>query len=115
MELNDSHKIAKLNDELRINGIGGKSLCTTEFNELSEEVKLKACLALQNFEDFNKNNDPYGEHDRAIVKVPELKKAFEFKIIYLERGLNCAFDSYALADPEATERVIIVDVAHFIE
>ena len=55
--------IAKLNDNFRKTFIGGEVLLSAGIAAMSSEDKANIVSLVQNFNDFNEDNDPYGEHD----------------------------------------------------
>jgi hypothetical protein len=59
---------------------------------------------VQNFADFNADNDPYGEHDFGSFEVAG--ETFFWKIDYYDSP--CEFGSEDPADPEKTTRVITI-------
>lgn len=72
--------IASKNDNLRKTLSGGKVLLTQgvqAHDKVDEIIK-----AVQNFKNFNEDNDPYGERDCAIFKV--CGEDFMFKIDYYD-------------------------------
>ena len=69
---------------------------TLEFGRVVETI--------QTFDDFNGDNDPYGEHDFSIVTVDGVK--IYWKIDYYDQ--NCQYGSEDPTDPEVTTRVITI-------
>ena len=62
-------KIALLNDAFRKTLSGGKVMMTAGVNELPDMVKAAAIQKVATFDDFNEDNDPYGEHDFGSFKL----------------------------------------------
>ncbi|WP_245331126.1 DUF3768 domain-containing protein [Mesorhizobium sophorae] len=61
-------------------------------------------LAIANFDAFDENNDPWGQHDCALLHVGD--RQLFFKIDYYDRALvNLSPDP---ADPTVTIRVMTV-------
>ena len=56
-------KIRALNDNFRQKFTGGRVLITRGVAELPIDKQLEIIEKVRNFNDFNKNNDPYNEHD----------------------------------------------------
>lgn len=87
-------KIAHLNDQLRKQHFGhghGKTVLTQGVSSLNRN-DLKRCLkAVRNFDSFDEENDPYGEHDFGVVEV-ELcdgeKEVINFKIDYYDSEME---------------------------
>lgn len=100
----DKTKVIELNDRLRIEGEGGKIVCTLGIDHLEESIRSKVFQAIQEFFDFTPENDPYGEHDLGSVKVNDVI-AF-WKIDYYDKNLK--FHSPAKDNPDVTERVMTI-------
>ena len=108
-----SAKIALLNDNFRNTLEGGLVLVTKEFNELSDELKNSAVEKIREFSDFSEDNDPYFEHDIAIVRLVSLKKAFKFHIDYYDKADN-NLGSKNPEDADKTLRVMTISSVPFI-
>jgi Protein of unknown function (DUF3768) len=100
-------RIRELNDELRHNGIGGRIMITAGLEARGSEQIARALAAVAAFDNFREDNDPYGEHDCAILSVDNLQVLF--KIDYFDRDLS--FHSPDPSDPAVTERVMTVMLA----
>lgn len=102
-----SDAVRALNDQLRTTGQGGRVLVT---RGLIARGKAQVALALATvalFSAFDELNDPYGEHDAAVVELgPD---TILFKIDYFDRDLRG--HSPDPADPMVTERVMTVMLA----
>jgi hypothetical protein len=109
-----SAKIALLNDNFRNTLEGGLVLVTKEFDELSDELKSSAIEKIREFSDFSVDNDPYCEHDVAIVRLESLKKAFKFHIDYYDKGDN-NLGAETPEDAEKTLRVMTISLVSYIE
>ena len=99
-----SASVARLNDMLRIQGIGGRVLATQGVQNLNHDVRAKVLVAVHNFNDFSEDNDPHGEHDFGSVKIDG--ETFFFKIDYYDP--NYEFLSSNSADPNITRRVMTI-------
>lgn len=105
-------RIAALNDELRMGRrpCNGRVVVTGSLaNEPADADKMRdLVIALHQFNDFNEDNDPHGEHDCAKFKVGD--EEFMFKVDYY------ALDEETLSenpeDPNVTIRVLSVFYAH---
>jgi len=76
------NEIARFNDQLRRNGIGGRVLATQGVASLSQSVRSRLMEAVTQFTDFSKDNDPYGEHDFGAVEIEG--ERFFWKIDYYD-------------------------------
>jgi hypothetical protein len=63
------NKIALLNDAFRTTLTGGTVLLTLGVQELPDMVKAAAIRKVVEFDDFNEDNDPYGEHDFGSLRL----------------------------------------------
>ena len=99
--------IPALNDELRWFGRGGRIMITTGIQALGAEGVARVLAAVAAFDTFTTDNDPYGEHDCAILTVDSNRVMF--KIDYYDRDLGC--HSPDPSDPTVTERVMTVMLA----
>jgi Protein of unknown function (DUF3768) len=98
-----SARIRVLNDNFRSTFIGGQVVMSAGVAELPLCVKAQVVLKVQNFADFNGDNDPYGEHDFGSFELAG--ETFFWKIYY---DLRCEFGSEDPADPEKTTRVLTI-------
>ncbi|GGF76088.1 hypothetical protein GCM10011332_32590 [Terasakiella brassicae] len=101
------NKIARLNDLLRREGVGGRVMMTQGIQALSDTTRKNIFKAIQEFTDFNKDNDPYGEHDFAALTVDG--ERINFKMDYYDKSLQYASEDPT--DPTITERVMTVLLA----
>ncbi|MCJ2189028.1 DUF3768 domain-containing protein [Novosphingobium beihaiensis] len=60
-------EIARLNDQLRCVGVGGRIVITSCIAALPLPTIMTIYDAVRNFDRFNKHNDPYGERDCASL------------------------------------------------
>lgn len=100
-------KCAKLNDEFR------SQILTGQYGHnqviFTSSVKLLPYLKgiMQNiidFDTFDENNDPYGEHDMGAINVNNIK--FFWKIDYYDLHKN--YMSPDPSNPEVTKRVLTI-------
>jgi hypothetical protein len=102
-----TRRIRALNDALRRCGRGGRIMIIPGLESLGSEKIARVLAAVAAFDNFNEDNDPYGEHDCAILRVDEIRVLF--KIDYYDRELK--FHSSDPSDPTVTERVLTVMLA----
>jgi hypothetical protein len=87
-------RICVLNDELRRFGRDGRIMITSGIQALGTEGAARVLAAVAGFE-FTADNDPYGEHDCAILTVDGLRVMF--RIDYYDHDL--AYHSPDPSDP----------------
>jgi Protein of unknown function (DUF3768) len=102
-----STRTCALNDELRRFGRGGRTMITSGIQALGTEGVARVLAAVARFDAFTNDNDPYREHDCAILTVDGHRVMF--KIDYYDRDL--AYHSPDPSDPTVTERVMTVMLA----
>lgn len=103
----NAERIRVLNDNFRSTFIGGQVLMTAGVSELAMDVKANALLMVRSFNDFTRDNDPYGEHDFGFFEVAG--DTFYWKIDYYDA--NCRYGSEDPSDPEKTTRVLTIMLA----
>lgn len=96
--------IASLNDTLRTEGRGGRLMVTHGVISLPSFNARLLIDALASFDQFNGDNDPYGERDFGAFEAFGAKLLW--KIDYYD--LKLEFASPDPADPELTVRVLTV-------
>lgn len=99
--------IARLNGRLRRTGEGGRILITRGIAALDELDRDAIIQAVQEFSDFNEDNDPHGEHDCAVLQVGEHR--IIWKIDAYDLSLTMA--SPDAANEDETIRVLTVMLA----
>ncbi len=97
-------RIRELNDTLRTTLTGGRLMFTQEVAALGDEVHQQIIAALKSYDDFDADNDPYGEHDFGMIVIDGHELLF--KIDYYDRDLT--FHSPDAADPSVTTRVLTI-------
>ncbi|MFT5509197.1 MAG: hypothetical protein ACI89J_002278 [Hyphomicrobiaceae bacterium] len=96
-----------LNDRFRQTLQGGNVLFTAGIMALGPEVQPRILAAVQTFDAFNGDNDPWGEHDFGAIDI-DGERVF-FKIDYYD--LTRAMYSEDPTDPTKTERVMTIMLA----
>ncbi len=103
--LKKSDRIRVLNDNFRSTFIGGQVVMSAGVADLPLGTRAQVVLKVQNFADFNADNDPYGEHDFGSLEVAG--ETFFWKIDYYDP--LCEFGSEEdPTDPEKTTRVLTI-------
>jgi Protein of unknown function (DUF3768) len=102
-----SARICALNDALRRFGRGGRVMMTSGIEALGAAGIARVMAAVAAFEAFTGDNDPWGEHDCAILTVAG--RRVMFKHDYYDRDLT--YHSSDASDPAVTERVLTVMLA----
>lgn len=100
-------RIAALNDMLRATYWGGKVMMTPGIIALPEDTQLSIFRAVQEFDTFTEDNDPYGEHDFGKVVVNGV--SCFWKISYYDHTLT--YGSEDPANPDITTRVLTIMLA----
>lgn len=96
--------IAQLNDNLRRSFVGGRVVVTKGVSSLSDSIYDQAIQMVKNFNQFNKDNDPYDEHDMGMFKVEG--ESFMWKIDYYDESMQNA--SPDPSDSNVTRRVLTI-------
>lgn len=100
-------KIRELNDNLRQNFTGGRVLITCGVAELPTDKQLEIMEKVRNFSNFNKDNDPNGEHDFGAFDVDGI--TYFWKIDYYD--VEYQYLSLDPSDETITNRVLTVMLA----
>ena len=100
-------RIRELNDQLRRQGIGGRVMITPGIQALGPDDVRHVLTAVARFDDFTEDNDPWGEHDCAVLTAAG--RRIIFKHDYFDRELR--WHSPDASDPAVTERVLTVMLA----
>ena len=100
----NSERIRQLNDSFRQTFTGGNVVLTQGVDALSADVKAEALRCVRNFDHFDRDNDPHGEHDFGSFEIAG--ERFFFKLDYYD--LEMEGGSEDPADPAKTTRVLTV-------
>ena len=96
--------IARLNDMLRLTGVGGLIVATSGVRALQGFNQLELLQALARYDRFDLDNDPHGERDFGGLEVWGAELLW--KIDYYDREL--IYGSNDPADPKQTTRVLSI-------
>ena len=105
--VSESKVIAAQNDSLRRFHAGGLVVISRGIAALPRAVWAEVIVAVAEFDTFGPDNDPYGEHDCAVVDVGPLKVIF--KIDYFDPTM--LYHSDDPTNPNLTRRVMTVMLA----
>jgi len=101
-------KICALNDTLRRNlfspNVPGEVILTAGVSALLDSDRFSLLDEVRCFEDFNEDNDPYGEHD--FGRIDFKGERFFFKIDYYAPDMR--HGSKTPAGPKRTRRVLTI-------
>ena len=97
-------RIRELNDQLRISHTGGSLLTTSGVLALGIYLNQAILIAIAAYDDFDEDNDPFGEHDFGLVEVAGQEVLC--KIDYYNNDLR--FHSPDPADPAVTRRIMTI-------
>ena len=106
--MSQKFSVAELNDMFRSGQseieIPGRIVMTHGVAALGEEAVQEVLQKVRDFNDFKKDNDPYGEHD--FGKIMHNDEAFYFKLDYYDPNLQ--YHSEDKTDLEKTVRVMTI-------
>ena len=102
-------RIQALNDVFRRSASGpllvnGQMVVTQGVLAQGEDFLARAIVAVRSFNDFDEDNDPYGEHDYGSFTLDGQK--LMWKIDYYDRKCQCGSDDPS--DPSRTRRVLTI-------
>ena len=99
-----ANRIRTLNDAMRRFQTSGTIILTAGVQALGPIRQDAILAAVATFDRFDRDNDPYGEHDFGAVEVAG-ERVF-WKIDYYDRALACA--SPDPANSALTQRVLTI-------
>lgn len=113
--MNTLEQIREKNDLFRQTMLAALGRVTLTQGVSQHSKREEVITLIRNFNDFNKGNDPHGEHDFGAVEIESREgdyckvraKFFEkffFKIDYYDQKLECGADPYS----EPVKRVLTI-------
>ena len=99
--------VRALNDAFRQSFTGGRVILTAGVGALSDILRAAIIVAVRTFDDFDADDDPYGEHDFGALSVAGTRVFW--KIDAYDRWLRLG--SPDPADPAVTVRVLTIMLA----
>lgn len=103
-----AEKIRELNDQFRQTLSGGLVILTEGISCLCSTLKFEILCEVKSYNKFDKNNDPYSEHDFGSFKHPIAGKIF-WKIDYYDMDMQ--YHSEDPSDQKKTKRVLTIMLA----
>lgn len=100
-------KIQVLNDRFRRTFTGGQVLMTSGVSSLPKPKLITLMNLVRTFDEFNGDNDPYGEHD--FGKIDFQGESYFWKIDYYDAELT--YGSPDPTDETVTNRVLSIMLA----
>lgn len=107
MVLPDANRIAELNDRARQTFADCRVCITPGLQALGDEMLHTILSAVQQFNTFTPDNDPYEEHDFGKIEVGEYQVFWKFDYYDLDLSMHSPDPS----DPTVTARVLTVMLA----
>jgi hypothetical protein len=102
-----SSAVRALNDAFRKSLSGGTVLLTAGIFALGGEAQARILVAVQAFDDFTDDNDPWAEHDFGCIEIDGVRVFFKIDYYDLTRAMH----SEDSADQSKTERVMTIMLA----
>lgn len=99
--------IRQLNDTFRQTFLGGRVVTTYDIAALPDVTRAAIIAAVQAFDRFDADSDPYGEHDFGMFEADDTKVLW--RIEYYDHALQ--MHSPDAANPRVTTRVLTIMLA----
>lgn len=103
----EAGSIAEVNDQVRKTLIRDRLMLTIGISSLPREMQAKIFRAIEEFDDFGADNDPWGEHDFGVVEVDGERVFFKFD--YFDNAFDMHSPDNTVRD--VTRRVLVVMLA----
>jgi Protein of unknown function (DUF3768) len=97
-------RIRELNDVFRKTFSGGRVLLTSGVDALTDADKAALLDKVRTFDDFNRDNDPHGEHD--FVDIEHDGEKYFAKLDYYAADMEGGSEDPS--DPSKTVRVLTI-------
>lgn len=107
MHDDNAAKIRALNDQARRSFVGCRVAITPGIQALGEDALRAILRAVQQYDDFTPDNDPYGEHDFGAFHYADHQVFWKFDYYDLDLTMH----SPDASDPAVTARVLTVMLA----
>lgn len=101
---NSPARIRALNDAFRRTFVGGAVVLTAGVAAMPAVQRRSLLRMVRDFEAFDEDNDPHGEHDLGVVELGDIR--CYWKIDYHDREMETL--SPDPGDPSVTTRVLTV-------
>lgn len=101
-------EVRKINDLLRTTSLGIFGKTTLTKRVALSEYRDEIITAVREFDDFNESNDPYGEHDSAIVSVYDEYKRELFKVRFKIDYYDLNYEFGVDPESESCNRVLTI-------
>lgn len=103
-----AERIARINDLLRKNSMGGQIVVTRGVQDLVKFNVTELFAALRSYDDFDAMNDPHGERDFGAIDLWGAEMLWKIDYYY---DAELRFGSDDPADASMTQRVLTVLLA----
>jgi len=109
-------RIAALNDLFRLNllalssgphPVPGQIVCTRGISALPPETQIRIWAAVSNFNTFEEDDDPYGDHDFGVLRAEGVPEKIFWKIDYYADKC-CTSGSEDATDPAQCFRILTI-------
>lgn len=107
MDKEKTARIRRLNDRFRRSGIGGDIFITPGIKKLGDEGMKAVAGKVADFEKFDRDNDPHGEHDFGAFDH-DGRRIF-WKVDYYATDMMSGSEDPS--NPDVTRRVLTIMLA----
>lgn len=103
-DIERTEEIARLNDLLRTQGIGGRIVMTQGIHGLNQDIRAEFVKLIRDQTEFEQGNDPYCERDFGAVSIGSM--TVYWKIDYYDHTFS--YLSEDPSDANITKRVMTI-------